>query len=327
MSLALERRALVSSDDRPAWLTIRRTGVTATEISKLEVGGAAFSRILNEKRSGVEAFGGTRYTEYGKAREEFIAAWVEERFDIAPNHLLYRAAGNALHLATPDGVGFDLDGSLVLAEIKTSKNNLAKIPRDYFIQMQWQMHVMGAKRVLFVWEQHDDDWPEPQPLEDEPRFAWVDRDETEIARLVEVADRFLETLAAEPVKELEYDLELDELAQEVILHREAEKAEAAAKAVAWEALQAKLATKADYTQASPFAKVTRSITTKLVEEVDLESAKAAEPEAFSAYEAAVAAFEEASAPWKAVLDQHKKKVLKSSTTLTVTAVKKEKTND
>jgi hypothetical protein len=326
MTLTLEDRAIASSDDRPAWLAARRLGVTATEISKLEVGGASFGRILNEKRSGVEAFTGNRYTEYGKAREEFIAAWVKERFDIEPNNILYRSDETPLRMATPDGVGFDFDGNLVLAEIKTSKNNLTKIPRDYFVQMQWQMYVMDAQRVLFAWEQHDDDWPDPQPLEDEPRFQWVERDDEEIARLIAVADRFIEALAAEPIQTLEYDLELDELAQEVLVHRDAEKVEATAKTAAWELLQAKLATRADYTQSSPYARVTRSIITKTVEEVDVDAAKAAEPEAFAAYEAAVAAFEEATVPWKTILDQHKKKVPKSSTSLTVTAVK-EKTDD
>jgi hypothetical protein len=245
---------------------------------------------------------------------------VQERFDIAPNDYLYSAEENPQHLATPDGTGTDLDGNLILAEIKTSKNNLASIPRDYYVQMLWQMYVLGAQRVLFAWEQHDDDWPEPQPLEDEPRFAWVDRDDAEIARLIEIADRFLEALNAEPPEEIEYDLELDELAQEVLLHREGESFEKGLKEAAWKDLQAKLATKSDYTQASPFARVTRSITTKTVEEVDLDAAKAADPDLFARYEAV-------GKEWSDLLAQHKKKVLKSSTSLTVTAVKKEASDD
>ncbi|HEY2644552.1 MAG TPA: YqaJ viral recombinase family protein [Galbitalea sp.] len=312
--ITLEDRAIASSEDRAVWLKARRSGVTATEISKLEAGGAAFGRILNEKRSGVESFTGNRYTEYGKAREEFIAAWVQERFDIAPNKMLYGSERNNLLMATPDGIGSDFNGNLVLAEIKTSKNNLMKIPRDYYVQMLWQMYVMGAQRVLFAWEQHDDQWPDPQPLEDEPRFQWVERDDTEIARLIEIADRFLEALAAEPVTEVNYDLELDELAQEVLVHREAEKVEATAKGVAWSALQAKLATKADYTQSSPYAKVTRSVTTTTVDEVDVDAAKAAAPDLFEKYEAI-------NKEWADLLALHKKKVLKSSTSLTVTAVK------
>jgi hypothetical protein len=61
--------------------------------------------------------------------------------------------------------------------------------------MQWQMLVTGATKTLFVWEQHDDAWPNPTPLPH--KVAWIERDDDRIAYLRELADGFLAELDGE----------------------------------------------------------------------------------------------------------------------------------
>lgn len=313
--LTLEERAIASSEDRPAWLRARRAGVTATEIAKLAHGGAARAALLKEKRTGVAAFNGNRYTEYGTAREPYIAAWVQERFDIAPSNTLYHAAGNPRHLATPDGVGD------CLSEIKTGMYDYSTPTRDYLVQMWWAQYVLDKQRTLYAFEQHDNNWPEPQPLNDEPTFKWIERDEREIAALILLADDFLAELYADDfAPEPGYDLELDELAQTVLIHRELETSEKKAKESAWKVLLAKSAERKDYTQTSSTARVTYSTTAVPIVESDEDAARAADPELFAQLEAVTAGWREHAAKFT-------KAATKTTTTLTVTAVKKENTDD
>ena len=94
------------------------------------------------------------------------------------------------HLATPDGITVDTDGRVILAEIKTTNKTWKSIPRTYLRQVWWQQHVLGAERTLVVWEEHDGF----VPVGDEPRCAWVDRDEREIGNLVRLATELIDEL-------------------------------------------------------------------------------------------------------------------------------------
>ena len=94
------------------------------------------------------------------------------------------------HLATPDGIGVDAAGRVTLAEIKTTNKSWRSIPRSYMRQVWWQQHVLGAERTLVAWEQHD----AFVPVGDEPRCAWVDRDDAEIAKLVRLATALIDEL-------------------------------------------------------------------------------------------------------------------------------------
>ena len=104
---------------------------------------------------------------------------------------LFHAAGNPLHLATPDGLR-ERDGRVELCEIKTTSSAWTTIPRSYLRQVWWQQYVLGAERTLVVWEQHRDF----VPVGREPQCRWVDRDETQIRSLVELADELLDALRA-----------------------------------------------------------------------------------------------------------------------------------
>ncbi|WP_258191016.1 hypothetical protein [Arthrobacter sp. PAMC25284] len=137
-------------------------------------------QLLLEKLTGDE---GPRFAQFkhGIEREPIIAAWVEEKFGIRPNRLLCVGI-NPRHLATPDGIG---DGAI--CEIKTSTKPLASAVKTYRDQIQWQLHVTGAGKTLFVVENRNS-------LERE--HSWIERDETRIAVLAAHADHFLEELDA-----------------------------------------------------------------------------------------------------------------------------------
>ncbi|MET3176004.1 UNVERIFIED_ORG: hypothetical protein ABIB52_003877 [Arthrobacter sp. UYCu721] len=174
----------VSSDDRDEWLRARRTGVSATDVRKIVLKNGRPSsqrpKLLLEKVAGDE---GPRFAqfEHGIEREPIIAAWVEEKFGIRPNRFL-RSGVNPRHLATPDGIGDD-----AICEIKTSTKPLASTVNTYRDQIQWQLHVTGLGKTLFVVENR-------YSLERE--HAWIERNETRIAVLAAHADHFIEELDA-----------------------------------------------------------------------------------------------------------------------------------
>ena len=136
-------------------------------------------------------FGGNAYTDHGRAREPEIARWVLGEHAIAPSCEALPRARRPRHLATPDGVAVRADGSVELAEIKTTAKAWRSIPRSYLRQVLWQQYVLGAERTLVVWEQHVDF----VPVDDGAECRWVDRDDDEIHRLVALADTVLDTLA------------------------------------------------------------------------------------------------------------------------------------
>lgn len=195
-------RAIASSFNRQEWLRARQRVATATEVAELRRHGVAFRRELVAKKlqPPVEIVG-NRYIDRGHEREPVIAAFVARLWPrVRGNDVLLSAAENERHAATPDLLGV-VDGELVCGDIKTSKYDLRPSRRDgyfwsthYYGQLQWQMYVTGTRRALFVWERHDDAWPSPQPLELEPEWEWVDRDDAEIGRMVATADLMLADL-------------------------------------------------------------------------------------------------------------------------------------
>ncbi|MDO9397038.1 MAG: YqaJ viral recombinase family protein [Herbiconiux sp.] len=185
------RRVVASSTDRVAWLRARSRGVTATDAARLASERAVRS-VAWEKVNGT-GFGGNAFTDHGRAREPEIAAWVLREHSIVPSTELFHAAREPRHLATPDGIRLVDDGSLELAEIKTTSKPWSSIPRSYLRQVWWQQYVLGAERTLVVWEQHVDF----VPLAGAPRCQWVDRDESEIELLVRRADTLLSWMRGE----------------------------------------------------------------------------------------------------------------------------------
>ena len=180
-------RIVASSNNRAEWLKARIRGVTATDVARLS-SARAVQVVAQEKLFG-SSFTGNAYTDHGRAREPEIARWVRSVYGITPSIDLFHAEGNALHLATPDGIRV-VDYGIELAEIKTTSRAWQSIPRSYLRQVWWQQYVLGAERTLVVWEQHNDF----VPIEAEPRVKWVDRDDNEIHQLVGLADALLKLL-------------------------------------------------------------------------------------------------------------------------------------
>lgn len=173
-------RIVAYSHDRVAWIRARSRGITATDAAKL-ASDAAVEQVVRDKLLGT-GFTGNAYTDHGKAREPEIARWVARHHGIPSSQALFHAAGAPRHLATPDGVA-DHQGTIVLAEIKTSTKPWRSIPRSYLRQVWWQQYVVGAERTLVVCEQHVDFVPVG-----EPQARWVERDESQIELLVRRAE-------------------------------------------------------------------------------------------------------------------------------------------
>lgn len=178
------KRIVCSADDRENWLAERRRGITATDAARLATP-TSIRAVVADKVYG-SSFSGNAFTDFGRQREPVIADWVRQEHGIAGCGLLFRAAENPRHLATPDGLA-EWGDEVVLAEIKTVNKPWKRIPRNYLRQVWWQQYVLGAQRTLFVWERHEDFVVQDA----EPKFVWIDRDDAEIAKLVKLADEVL----------------------------------------------------------------------------------------------------------------------------------------
>ncbi|WP_413318534.1 YqaJ viral recombinase family protein [Agrococcus sp. 1P02AA] len=177
-------RIVARSSDRIAWLRARSRGVTATDAAKLSTP-RSIATVAREKFA-LRGFTGNAFTDHGRAREPHIASWVHDHFSLSPSDALFHSVPDRRHLATPDCIS---DDGSVLAEIKTTSKPFERIPKSYLRQIWWQQYVLGAERTLFVWEQHDEFVPVGPP-----RHQWVERDEDEIAALVDRAEQLLELL-------------------------------------------------------------------------------------------------------------------------------------
>ena len=135
-------------------------------------------------------FSGNAYTAHGRVREPEIAAL--GRRD--PRHpALVRPVPRRRREAAPRDPRRHRRRPRrprPLAEIKTTNKSWRSIPRSYLRQVWWQQHVLGAERTLVAWEEHD----AFVPVGDEPRCAWVDRDDAEIAKLVRLATALIDEL-------------------------------------------------------------------------------------------------------------------------------------
>ncbi|GLJ61923.1 MULTISPECIES: YqaJ viral recombinase family protein [Microbacterium] len=188
MTPELAARIVADSRDRVAWLRARSQGITATDIATI-TSERVIPRAAEQKLRG-SSFGGNAYTDHGRRREPEIASWVAATHGIQPSSALFHATIEKRHLATPDGIAVDQSGRILLAEIKTTNKTWRTIPRSYLRQVWWQQHVLGAERTLFAWEEHRDF----QPLHDEPKCVWIDRDDAEISRLVKLATALIDEL-------------------------------------------------------------------------------------------------------------------------------------
>lgn len=185
-------RIVVSEDaPRTLWMLERGEGVTASEVWAIARGGIkTWRRILEQKMNGA-TFKGNRATNAGHAREDaLLDEAAEQLYKITPNGALWAAAENDLHRATPDGVGENSDGSIVVVEVKSHEHGWDddSIPLDHLAQMQWQILVLGAISALYGFEVRDED---DMPPADGATWIDVPRDDDMIDYLIMRANAFI----------------------------------------------------------------------------------------------------------------------------------------
>lgn len=306
----LMTRAGASDSQREQWLAERRQGVTATEVRDLAIGKIKAQDLIDLKLGRkVDSFSGNAFTEWGKRREVVIAEQLLGQ-GIAPESRVFCAVANERHLASPDGIGIDFDGDLVVSEIKTCGHALpigsqALKDKGYLLQVQWVMYVTGATRCLLVVEERLDGVQpgtfEPGPIAQD----WVERDEKVIGALVVIADEFLAELDRQRTEGGPgVDEALDTHAVNYIRHLRAEGEAKKAKETEFAAIKKALnaRTADEFVQESLLARISwkrgREVTETVDEErlvVDVDAAREASPKVWARVEAAVARVERAEA--------------------------------
>lgn len=288
---------LASSEDREAWLEARRSGITATEVSKLANGRISDRRAIKEQKitGKYVDLTGNKFIDWGNARESVIAEWIERKFDIKPNSNAFAKSDNVRHIATPDGISSTFEDDRTIAEIKTTMKDLTPGSVEfqqsgYFDQMQWQMHVMAATRTLFVFERHDNSW-NPQPTPYEPEFFWIERDQVRIDQLINIADGFLAELddTSETVS-VDADDELTALTDRLLVLRQAEADAKQNRELVWKRIQEIVADRADFSESTSTANISWNTTRKEIDVVDLDAFREKESDIVTQYEAKLAEY-------------------------------------
>ncbi|MEA1264193.1 hypothetical protein MicroSTF_14210 [Microbacterium sp. STF-2] len=184
---------IVVPDDAPrtVWMLERGEGVTASDAWKIARAGIKARRTIVEQKMNGSTFRGNKATNAGQAREAALLDEAAERLaSLAPNGALWASVENDLHRATPDAIGIDPDGALVVVEVKSHEFGWKSdaIPVEHMAQMQWQIHVLGADYALYGFEVRDED---DMPPVGGATWIPVPRDDEMIAWLIERADDFI----------------------------------------------------------------------------------------------------------------------------------------
>lgn len=198
----------IETDNREDWLRSREGVLTATQIARLVIGGPAERLAVRKEFEGERKDFDSRYLAWGREREPKIAEYSRLFVDssLEPNRYFLVSARDPRIGATPDAIGND-----VIGEFKTSRNPMPddlsqamdRLHMRYYVQVQVQLLVTGAEACVFAWEQHDDEWPSPEPYEIRHQIILPDKEMWEI--ITESVDRFFNE-----------DVDVDEVTQTVI---------------------------------------------------------------------------------------------------------------
>ena len=179
------------SQNKSDWLEARESAVTATTVARAATPRGFENETIHKMPR--ELVDGNAYIDFGVEMEPVIAKYVKDEFEIMPNDWLISASeDHGKYMATPDGLSLD---HVVISEIKTTGKDwgeLKNIPIHYRRQVQWQMYCTGALRCLFAWLLRLEVDGVMVPAWFEPKHIWIHRDEQEITKLKDVADRLLE---------------------------------------------------------------------------------------------------------------------------------------
>lgn len=185
--IAIERFVAPSSAPEE-WHAARKNGVTATTVAKAATpaGFEAAIKAIEHPEEIVD----NDYMRFGRDMEIPIMLEVKRQFGVLPNDWLIAAEEHDWHLATPDGLSLDHE---TIAEVKTTGKDFVDakgVPIAYRRQVQWQLHVTGAKECVFSWMLRVED---PSigyvPGWLEPKFLVIKRDQKMINELIDVAEK------------------------------------------------------------------------------------------------------------------------------------------
>ncbi|MFC7942671.1 hypothetical protein ACFUPZ_05360 [Microbacterium oxydans] len=184
---------VVVPDDAPrtVWMLERGEGVTASDAWRIARAGIKARRTIAEQKMNGSTFRGNKATDAGHAREAALLDEAAERLaSLTPNGALWASVDNDLLRATPDAIGIDQDGALVVVEVKSHEFGWESdaIPIEHMAQMQFQIHVLGAEYALYGFEVRDED---DMPPVDGATWIPVPRDDEMITYLVERAEDFI----------------------------------------------------------------------------------------------------------------------------------------
>lgn len=193
--------------DREQWLIARCNGITASEIAKLgsyktkAARVKAYGTLADEKIAEVhDNWRGARmdrYRQWGNEREPVLEEWAQFAFGFTPESRLAYSEQDRQHLASVDGWKVDADGTLHLAELKTTNVPLTHAICDkkgYVDQTLWQMHVTDAVDALVLWEERLDDPDSDYFIAGQRGTLLIERDQDRIDELVSYATEFLVVL-------------------------------------------------------------------------------------------------------------------------------------
>ena len=179
-------RFLVRSTDREEWLEARTRGVTATAVAEAATPSGFASLVASWSEP---PFEGNGYTDFGTWAEPHLMRYAHAEHGILPNDWLI-AGEQEWQMGTPDGLSPDHDE---IAEAKTGGKVPTSVPRKHRDQCQWNLHITGARRCLYLFQ------PRMEAADGsyylgllEPVTFWIDRDDARIAELVTVAERVME---------------------------------------------------------------------------------------------------------------------------------------
>lgn len=175
------------------WYKARQHGVSATTVAKAASGPAGYdAELQNALFPENNEIPDNEYMRFGRDYEEWIVDNLPQEFGIKHNDWLICGDGDyRWHLATPDGLNSDWS---LIAEVKTTGKDWdgATVPIQYRRQVQWQLHVTGAKLCVFAWLlRTTSEFGDLTPAWLEPKHIIVERDEEMIAQLIDVAQRFI----------------------------------------------------------------------------------------------------------------------------------------
>ena len=190
---------ITESTNREQWLENRRECLTGTDIASLMTGGPKTWERVRASKLGLTADFDNKYMSWGREREpvigDYVKAFVDSRLEPNDKFLINDALGigctpDMLGDVHPEGNGLVAD---IVGEIKTSKYPMPYLSSDkawlkYLVQAQVELMVTGAERLIFAWEQHDNEWPAPTPFDVETALIAPDRGLQ--ARIMETVKRY-----------------------------------------------------------------------------------------------------------------------------------------